>query len=534
MDFSFAVILSAVIALVLLENYGYGYWMISRPVVGGAIVGFLMGDLQTGLIVGGSVELMYMGVIPVGGSIPPNAQVAGMISTVFAINSGGNPEVGIALALPIGLLAQFLTMLVWNINIGFMHMADKAIAAGNARKVELIHLSGLITFYLAYFIATFLAVYFGSEFVNNIVENIPEWLNVGLTVAAGILPAVGMAMLLKMMNLKKYWPFFMLGFALAAYVSLGIIPVSIIAFSIVTAMYCLRKDEKNDSDDEWGDDEAVATPEIVNVEGAGLLTKKDLRRTWRRSYFSMTSINYERYGSLGFCYAMLPALKKLYPNKEDFKAALVRNNEFFNCHPYMTNAVIGVTLALEEQRASGKDLSDQAINATKTALMGPLSGIGDSVFKAIIMTLFAALGAGLCIEGKLIGVFVFLVPMTCLNVFMRWYFIKHGHALGTNIVSQMKESMALDRFVEGATIVGMMVLGPMIISFVKVNPTIVFTFSGTEQTITDLLNPILPGMLPLLVTMLFYYILIKWKKGMYLCILLSFVIGIVGVLLGVF
>ncbi len=166
MDFMQALLLSVLIALTLLENYGYGYWMISRPVVGGAIVGLLMGDLQTGLVVGGSVELMYMGVLPIGGSIPPNAQVAGMISAVFAISSGGNAEIGIALALPIGILAQFLTMLIWNVNIFLMHKADKEISLGNVRKVELIHLSGLVTFFLAYFVATFFAIYFGSDFVQ--------------------------------------------------------------------------------------------------------------------------------------------------------------------------------------------------------------------------------------------------------------------------------------------------------------------------------------------------------------------------------
>lgn len=534
MDFTHALLLSVLIALTLLENYGYGYWMISRPVVGGAIVGLLMGDLQTGLVVGGSVELMYMGVLPIGGSIPPNAQVAGMISAVFAISSGGNAEIGIALALPIGILAQFLTMLIWNVNIFLMHKADKEISLGNVRRVELIHLSGLVTFFLAYFVATFFAIYFGSDFVQKLVDNIPTWLNMGLTVASGILPAVGMAMLLKMMELKKYWPFFLLGFAISAYIGLDVLPISIIAFGIVAAMKTLRDSNSNNSDfdDEW---DAESVEESTDSQEFTIrLTNKDIKKLWLRTYFSMTSINYERYSSLGFCYAMIPTLKKLYPEDKDFKEALLRNNEFFNCHPYTTNAVVGVAAALEEQKANGMPVSVEAITATKTALMGPLSGIGDSVFKAIFMTMFAALGAGMAINGNPLGPIVFLVPMLLMNTVLRYYFTKEGHRLGTSIVSKMSESDALDKFVETATIVGMMVIGPMIISFVKFAPSYVFTFGGNEQTITDMLNPLLPGMLPLAITLAFYAILVKYKKGMYACVGLSFAIGIIGVMIGAF
>lgn len=106
--------------------------------------------MQSGLLVGGSVELMYMGVIPVGGSVPPNAQIAGILSTVFAILNGGNAEVGIALALPIGLLAQLLIMLAWNLNIILIHGADKYVQAGDYRKVEKMQLSGLVVFFFVF------------------------------------------------------------------------------------------------------------------------------------------------------------------------------------------------------------------------------------------------------------------------------------------------------------------------------------------------------------------------------------------------
>lgn len=525
-----ALLLSVFIAVIITENYGYGYWMISRPIFAGPLVGLILGDVQTGLIVGGSVELMYMGILPIGGSVPPNAQIAGMLSTVFAIQNGGNPEVGITLALPIGMLAQLLIMFAWNINILLMHRADKYITNGEIRKVELTHLSGLLIFFVVFFIPSFLAVYYGSGFVNDVVAGMPALLMDGMKVASGILPAVGMAMLLKMMNMKKFWPLFMLGFVLATYLELAVLPISLIGFSIAASLFLLNKKDKEADDEFVLDDDDVVEEDTQ----PGILTKKELRQTFVRSFFSMTSINYERYCSLGFAFAMIPALKKLYTDQDELNEALIRHNEFFNCHPYTGNAVLGVALALEEQRAMGKPITAEAISSTKAALMGPLSGIGDSVFKATFMTVFAAIGAGLALDGSILGPIIFIVPNVILNVGSRWYFIKYGHKLGTSIVSKMKQGNLLDKFVEGATIVGMMVVGAMIVGFVKMPVAFVWNFGEKEIIVQELLDAILPCMLPLLITLGFYQILVKNKKGMYICVIGSFVIGILGKAIGMF
>ncbi|MEG0709840.1 MAG: PTS system mannose/fructose/sorbose family transporter subunit IID [Longicatena sp.] len=523
-----ALLLSVFIAIVITENYGYGYWMISRPIFAGPLVGLILGDLQTGLIVGGSVELMYMGILPIGGSVPPNAQIAGMLSTVFAITNGGNPEVGIALALPIGMLAQLLIMFAWNINILLMHRADKYLAEGNTRNVELTHLSGILIFFIVFFIPSFFAIYYGSDFVNSVVASMPVVLTDGLKIASGILPAVGMAMLLKMMNMKKFWPFFLIGFVLSIYLELNVLAISLIGFSVAAALYMMKTKEEN-NELELNEEEVDEEEEIPNI-----LTKKELRQTFYRSFFSMSSINYERYCSLGFAFAMIPALKKLYPNKEELKEALIRQNEFFNCHPYTGNAVLGVTLALEEQKAMGKPITAEAISATKAALMGPLSGIGDSIFKASFMTIFAAIGAGLALDGNILGPIIFIIPNILLNVLSRWYFIKYGHKLGTKIVGKMKQGNLIDRFVESSTIVGMMVVGAMIVGFVKMPIAYIWTFGQKEIILQDLLNAIFPSLLPLCLVLCFYQILNKNRKGMYICVVASFIIGILGKAIGMF
>lgn len=522
-----ALLLSFLIALLVLENYGYGYWMISRPIFAGPLVGLIMGDFQTGLYVGATVELMYMGILPIGGSVPPNAQIAGTISTVFAIVSG-DADVGITLAMPIGVLAQFLIMLAWNINILLEHKADKYIEADDIKGIEHTHLLGLLVFFLVFFISSFCAIYFGSDAVKALVDHLPSVINKGLSVASKLLPAVGMAMLLKMMDFKTYWCYFLGGFVLVAYLNLNTTAVSLIALVIAVAIYKARQQNK-ENDDDFADEETVEEHKAL-----GLLDEKDLKATFWRSFFSMTTINYERYCALGFDYAMIPAIRKLYPNREDQIAALRRHNEFFNCHPYTGNLVLGVTLALEEEKAAGKDVSEEAIRSTKAALMGPLSGIGDSIFKAVFMTLFAALAAGLALDGNPIAPWVFIIPNVALNVLSRWYFIKQGHKFGVDFVSKMTSSDALDQFVAGATIVGMMVVGSMTVSFVRVPLNIVITSGGTDLNLLDMINFIIPSILPLLVVIWFYSIMRKHEKGMYSCILLCFVIGIVGAALHLF
>lgn len=528
--------LSAFIGLLILENYGYGYWMISRPIFAGPLVGLILGDMPTGLVVGGTVELMYMGVLPIGGSVPPNAQIAGIISTVFAVTSGGNPEVGIALALPIGVLAQLLIMLAWNVNIILVHAADKHVQSGNYRAVERIHLCGLLVFFAIFFTASFLAIYLGSDFVSSLVASMPAILTDGLTVASGILPAVGMAMLLKMMDFKSYWPFFVMGFVAAVYMGLSVLAVSIAAVAIVCAIQKMSKPADTANDGFDGEDDFATEPEaaITDSDTAHILTKPELVKTFVRSLFIMTTINYERYCSLGFCYAMIPALRKLYPNPDDFRDAMGRANEFFNCHPYTGNAVLGVTLALEEQKALGKDITAEAISSTKTALMGPLSSIGDSVFKATFMTIFAAIASSLALEGNPVAPLIFIVPNVALNLASRWLFVKYGYEWGTKLVVRMQGSDLIRRFVEAATIVGMMVVGAMIVSFVKLTITATWNIGGAEINLQTILDSLVPSLLPLLLVLGFYGILRKSEKGMYVCIILSFVLGIAGKAIGLF
>jgi mannose/fructose/sorbose-specific phosphotransferase system IID component len=523
-SFGYAILIAIVIGLIYLEGYGYGYWLISRPIFGGALLGLIMGDLKTGLIVGGSVELMYMGVLPIGASIPPNAPMAGLVGTALAILSGGKPEIGIALAVPIGVLVQLLIMLAWNINIFLTHKADKYCEEVNIRRFEMTHLSGLIVFFLVGAIPGFLAVYFGSDLVNSFVKTLPVWFMDGLKVTSAVLPAIGMAMLLRMMDLKKYWSFFLIGFVLAVYLKLTVLPVALLGLGIAAAIFVISS-RNNDFVAVDSSSEVAAVNESSVI--SNTITKKDLLSVFRRSFFTMTSINYERFENVGYNYAMIPVLRKLYPQKEQLKEALLRHNEFFNCHPFPINAILGITIAMEEQRADGKPITAESISATKTALMGPLAGIGDSIFKATFMTLFAAIGASLSLQGNWFGPILFIVPNILLNLFTRYYGLMYGYKLGANLISKIQESDVLNRFVEGANIVGLLVVGVLVVNFVKLDLALAGNIGGAKIVVQDMLNSILPSLLPLSVT-LWFYSMLKKKNAIYILIAICFAIGLIG------
>ena len=161
------------------------------------------------------------------------------------------------------------------------------------------------------------------------------------------------------------------------------------------------------------------------------LSKQDRRSVALRSTFLQGSWNYERMQNGGWCFAMIPAIKKLYTNKEDQKAALKRHLEFFNTHPYVASPVLGVTLALEEEKANGAQVDDAAIQGVKVGMMGPLAGVGDPVFWFTARPMLGALGASLAMGGSILGPILFLLIFNLPAQGLRYYLMNAGYKLGS-------------------------------------------------------------------------------------------------------
>lgn len=200
------------------------------------------------------------------------------------------------------------------------------------------------------------------------------------------------------------------------------------------------------------------------------LTKKDRMSVAWRHQFLQGSWNYERMQNGGWCYSMIPAIKKLYTNKEDQVAALKRHMEFYNTHPYVSAPVIGVTLALEEERANGAEVNDQAIQGVKVGMMGPLAGVGDPVFWFTLRPILGALGASLALGGNIVGPLIFFLAWNIIRMAFLWYTQEFGYKVGNSIAQDLSGGL-LGKITQGASILGMFIIGSLVQRWVSISFT---------------------------------------------------------------
>ena len=215
------------------------------------------------------------------------------------------------------------------------------------------------------------------------------------------------------------------------------------------------------------------------------LSQKDRMAVAWRHQFLQGSWNYERMQNGGWCYAMIPAIKKLYSTKEEQSAALKRHLEFYNTHPYVSAPVIGVTLALEEERANGQPVEDQAIQGVKVGMMGPLAGVGDPVFWFTVRPILGALGASLAMGGSIVGPLLFFVLWNVIRMAFLWYTQEFGYNVGTAIAKDLSGGL-MGKITEGASILGMFIIGALVQRWVSIGFTpVVSTVTQSEGAYID-------------------------------------------------
>lgn len=299
------------------------------------------------------------------------------------------------------------------------------------------------------------------------------------------------------------------------------------------------------------------------------LTKSDRLHVWWRSQFLQASWNYERMQNVGWAYSLIPALKKLYTTKEDRADALKRHLEFFNTHPYLAAPILGVELSLEEKRANGAEIDNAAIQGVKIGMMGPLAGVGDPIFWGTIRPVLGAFAASLALNGNWMGPIFFFIAWNIIRMAFLWYTQELGFRQGENITQDLSGGF-MQKLTTGASILGMFIMGvlvprwttmkfPMQISSVAVAKDGQVDFSkvtggkATVDSIRDVvgqiqggasvtthkvttlqntLDSLLPGLMPLLLT-LFCIWLLKKKVSPIVIIFGLFAVGILGYWAGI-
>lgn len=215
-------------------NWLFGQCMIERPIVVGAVTGFLLGDLKAGIMMGAALEAIFMGAVNIGGQISAEPAAATVFAVVFATTQGINADAALAIAIPIGVLSAFVSMFMNNILLNaFVPIFDRMAEKNDVRGLVAVHYGTWLLRFGVFSIILFVGVLVGNGPLTVFVENIPNVVMRGLTATGGFLPAVGFAILLKMLWSKELAVYFLLGFVSVSYLKLPLIAVAAFAIVIV-------------------------------------------------------------------------------------------------------------------------------------------------------------------------------------------------------------------------------------------------------------------------------------------------------------
>ena len=262
------------------------------------------------------------------------------------------------------------------------------------------------------------------------------------------------------------------------------------------------------------------------------IRKKDLNRVfWRMQLLNVTN-NYESMQAIGFLSSFVPVLERLYGDKpkEQKVAAMKRHLQFFNSHVNSDALILGVAAAVEE---STSEEEKEAVVSVNTGLMGPLAGIGDSVLKFTWLPICGSIGASLALGGNPLGPILMFLLYNIVNVATKYYGIHLGYEKGMSLLNG-SETNILQRLANMANIVGLMVIGGLIASSVKIKVALEFGAGDNTILLQDLFDKVMPGLLSLLATVVIYKILKKTNgKHAPLLILGTMIVCIILVTLGV-
>lgn len=198
-----------------------------------------------------------------------------------------------------------------------------------------------------------------------------------------------------------------------------------------------------------------------------VLSEAARKKVWWRHQFLQGSWNYERMQNGGWAFSMIPAIKELYTKKEEQVEALKRHLEFYNTHPYVSSPVMGVTLAMEEERANGTAIDDAAIQGVKVGMMGPLAGVGDPVFWFTLRPILGALGASMALTGSIVGPLIFFIAWNAIRMIFEWKTQEMGYKAGNQITKDLSGGL-LGKITLMASILGMFIIGALVQRWVSI------------------------------------------------------------------
>lgn len=265
------------------------------------------------------------------------------------------------------------------------------------------------------------------------------------------------------------------------------------------------------------------------------ITKKDLWKVFWNQMTIRTANNYERQQNAGFTQAMMPIIEKLYDDPEDKKEAYNRHMEYFLTQDMVSSIPVGISVAMEEKHAEDPDEVDESsVNAVKTALMGPLAGLGDSLLNGTARPILASLAISLVNANTgWVGPIMFVIGMAIISIGIRYLGVFQGYKQGVKLVEKIQSSGLISKITDIAGIAAYTIVGGFIPALIYMHIPIEISSGDTVISIQGTLDGLMPGVLGLAYTGLMYYLITKKKISAIKLIFGTMIIAVVGVYLGI-
>lgn len=263
--------------------------------------------------------------------------------------------------------------------------------------------------------------------------------------------------------------------------------------------------------------------------------RKMLRKAFWRSFTLYAAVSPAKQGASGFCYSMMPFIDSFYKDKpEEKKVALVRSMSYFNTTIPCSTFIMGLTASMEKKNSEQEDFDANSINAVKSSLMGPLAGIGDSIFWGVLRVIAAGIAVGLGMSGNILAPVVFLLLFNVPSILIRYYGTFLGYRLGSEYIQKMYESGLMSILTKCASIVGLVMIGGMTAGMVTFQSKFELMMEGSSiLNLQSMLDQIFVGIVPLGLTLLCYYLLKKKNISVTMLIIGVILLGILLSCLGI-
>ncbi|HWP50532.1 MAG TPA: PTS system mannose/fructose/sorbose family transporter subunit IID [Clostridia bacterium] len=275
--------------------------------------------------------------------------------------------------------------------------------------------------------------------------------------------------------------------------------------------------------------------DTVNVKDKITLDKATLRKSWWNwTCWGQICYNFERMMGLGFCHSMIPILKKLYPNDKQKQAeGMTRHLTYYNTENTWGCLIPGIVAAMEEEKANGAPVEDETISNIKTALMGPLAGVGDAITQGIVKVILLAIGIELAMQGNALGPILFVVVFSIYALAVGYTCYMTGYKMGKNAVVKILSGGLIKEITEGCGAMGMMVLGGLVATKINIATPLTLKLGEKVTEIQALINQIMPALLPLTLFFIVYALLRKGvtpMKAMGIIFASGIVLSLFGIL----